>query len=1045
MKKRSLRLQIWGLVAVAAFLFATLIGLALLQRSCTEDRVACKERGNQIGAIIEELRLSSRDLTRFARAYCQTKQEQFAQLYNDIIAWRSGIAPRPQELNPGLTRAAGTDKISLDDMLAKFEANEDDLKQFSATLALSDELALIEKQAIETVKTGKIAPGPLEPEADESPSRFAINALYSPAYQSALDEISKSINSLAHQHDIRLKDAVASYKHVYALIATGNFVLLIVTIVVLTLGVTRIGLSMRQRADANIHLMFDSSPIACKIWDANGHLLDCNDAVIKLFGAKDKRELFERYPSLSPERQPNGRLSSEMRDDLIREAAHDGEAKRFEWMHLTVDGEPLPCEVTLAIIIRGDAEIVVSYTRDLREEKAVKAAQEEAANRIKTLLDLTPLSVILFDENMKAVYCNAETVRMHGLASREAVIGNFMSHHTPEFQPDGRRSTEALRDYFNQAIKNERVRFEWTRRKTSGEPLPLEVTLVKTELNGATVLASYAHDLREIKQVQAQLAAEQAELVRAKEAAEQSAHAKSEFLANMSHEIRTPMNAILGLTYLCLQTELNAKQRDYLDKAQDATTKLLRIIDDILDFSKIEAGRLGIEEVPFTLSETVNDVIDILGHKAHPKGLALKVDIGSDVPDRLIGDPLRLRQVLLNLANNAVKFTDSGSVSICVQRSQSPATTSDNTKLEIEFSVQDTGIGMTAEQLQRLFTSFTQADASTTRKYGGTGLGLVISKNLVELMGGKISVSSVVNAGTCFRFTICLLEDITAAMGQTAESEMAAWRVLIVDDSATDREFISKVARTITPYVDLAESGEQAISEILRAISDGKEYDVVLVDWKMPRMDGLATIRKMRSNPVIGNPPEVLMASAYDKHDCLQQLEGLDVAGFLVKPISPQSFKEAILTAMTNRQAAKEGGTATSSGIRPGRDISGAKVLLAEDNRINQIVLEGMVEMYGIKLTIANDGLEAVELVKNNDFDLVLMDVQMPNMDGLEATKAIRQLDKPGIKKLPILAMTAHAMDADYRRSLEVGMDDHLTKPINPDKLRQALETWLRK
>ncbi|MGL6225634.1 MAG: response regulator [Thermoguttaceae bacterium] len=415
----------------------------------------------------------------------------------------------------------------------------------------------------------------------------------------------------------------------------------------------------------------------------------------------------------------------------------------------------------------------------------------------------------------------------------------------------------------------------------------------------------------------------------------------------------------------------------------------------------------------------------------------MQTDIGSDVPDDLIGDPLRLRQILLNLANNAVKFTDHGGVSIVVKRVETESEEERHgIPVVLSFEVQDTGIGMTEEQLGRLFASFTQADSSTTRKYGGTGLGLVISKNLVEMMGGKIDVQSRPGVGTTFSFTIHFMENY--AFSPDEKGDYTEHRVLIIDDDSTAREFISNIARSLTLNVETAENGEKGIAEIERALKAGQPYDLILVDWKMPRMDGVETIRQIRLNEEITTPPEIMMVSSYDRGECIRQSEGLGLAGFLVKPITASSFKEAVIGAFS--QINRLQGESVIS-----RSIEGARILLAEDNKINQLVAEGLLKRHGVVLTIANDGVEAVELVKKQDFDLILMDVQMPNMDGLEATRLIRQIEKPGIAKLPILAMTANAMDTDYQKSIAVGMNDHLTKPIDPDRLRQVLERWIGK
>ncbi|MGL4943598.1 MAG: response regulator [Thermoguttaceae bacterium] len=798
----------------------------------------------------------------------------------------------------------------------------------------------------------------------------------------------------------------------------------------------------KRETDERMRVMFDSTPMASTLWDADTMtMIACNAGTLRLFGVNSAEEYIANFYRWSPEFQPCGRPSQEMAVEQVQAAIADGSV-HFEWIHQRFDGTAFPADVTLACTMLNGRSVVAGFVRDMTEEKESQRQAVEANERLQVMFDANPIAYTLWDAaDMKLINCNAVALKLYGLVSEQDFIENF-DKLSPEYQPSGRPSMEVAFENVTNVKTTGFHCFEWMhQRADNGVPIPAEVTLVRSYLNGRMVIAGFVRDLTEHKQSQENLAKEQAELRRAKDAAEKSARVKSEFLANMSHEIRTPMNAILGMTYLCLQTEMTEQQRDYLDKAQSATTNLLRIIDDILDFSKIEAGKLGIEEVPFRLSETMRDIGDVLAFKVQEKKLVLRTEIDPSVPDELLGDPLRLRQILLNLANNAIKFTSEGEVAIlvsCEVSDATPVVQIEKSGVVLAFSVSDTGIGMTPEQVQRLFTSFTQADSSTTRKYGGTGLGLVISKNLVELMGGQIDVTSTAGVGTTFRFTVRMRENFAVAAAYSGESDLSHCRFLIVDDNETDREYISKLAHNFTSHVDTVESGEKAIEALQRASREGMKYDLLLIDWKMPRLDGIETIRRIRDDEQIIDPPGILMASAYDRSECLRQTAGLGLAGMLTKPISMQAFEESVREVIRYNHPVVHHTQASEP-----RDIAGARILLAEDNKINQIVAQGMLAMLGVELTIANDGAEAVALVRDRDFDLILMDVQMPNMDGLEATQAIRHLDKPGIDKLPILAMTANAMDVDYQKSLAVGMNDHLTKPIDPIKLRKALETWL--
>ena len=524
-------------------------------------------------------------------------------------------------------------------------------------------------------------------------------------------------------------------------------------------------------------------------------------------------------------------------------------------------------------------------------------------------------------------------------------------------------------------------------------------------------------------------------ILTARDLAEAGTRAKSEFLARMSHEIRTPMNAILGIAYLCLQTELLPKQHDYLVKIQTAATNLLGIIDDLLDFSKIEAGKMELEQIPLCVAEVVHEATVLIEQKAKEKGLELIVqlqDIGNEL---LLGDPLRLRQVLTNLLNNAVKFTEKGSVTVTV----CPVMVG-SSFVTLSFSVKDTGIGITPEQLQRLFQSFSQADDSTTRRYGGTGLGLAISKNLIELMGGTITVDSVPQQGTTFNFQL-QFSRLNRTVPGGPYTQLSAKRVLVVDDNREALEIIGGIVQSFDMRVDMVDSGHAAIAALAQASDQGDPYQILLLDWKMPRMDGIETVRRIRHSEKITDLPQVLMVSAYDRSECLRQANGLGIVGFVVKPVTYSTIRDAIFDALMAQHFIEPENAANSA--RQQDSIKGAQVLLVEDNKINQIVASEMLQMLGVELTIVDNGQKAVDAVSLQDFDLVLMDVQMPVMDGLTAARAIRLLDKPGIDKLPIIAMTANAMDIDYKRSFEAGMNGHLTKPIDPVKLRHALETWI--
>jgi len=799
-------------------------------------------------------------------------------------------------------------------------------------------------------------------------------------------------------------------------------------------------------SEAQYHSLVESLPLAIFGKDTEGRIIFANSRFCESIG-RPLEELrgktdFDFFPT---------ELAEKYRADDCQ-VLSTGKAIEVIEEYRKADGEMIYVQVLKAPIFNASGEVrgVQGMWWDVSARHTAEEQLRRSAERTRLILDTAYDAFVAIDAAGLIVEWNPQAVATFGWTREEALGQPAKDLILPKQLRDA--YTRRFRQFMERGRGNLfNNRIEATVVRKDGTEFPVEIAIAPMPLGETYMFHAFLHDISRRKRYEA-------ELRDAKEAAEAASRAKSAFLANMSHEIRTPMNAVIGMAELVLDTPLDTEQREYINLVLESADSLLSIINDLLDFSKIEAGKFDLDPVPFDLRESVGDTMKSLAVRAHKKGLELIHDISADVPPCVVGDPNRLRQVILNLVGNAIKFTDHGEVVLKISpeppgaNGHSSGAGSPANSLLLHFAVKDTGIGVPADKRELIFHAFEQADSSTTRRFGGTGLGLAISSALVELLGGRVWLESELGSGSTFHFTARFdmpepgvvpenrrLRD--APMGSALSSAPATLdglRVLIVDDNETNRRIQVEMLRNWRMAPVAVPGAEAAIAALLVAQRAGQPFQVVLTDANMPDVDGFVLVRQIRDEPKL-HGAVIMMLTSGDRPDDIPQCRALGVSAYLMKPIKQSELFDAIAAAVG---VATLNATAQPTQIADIANRTGAlRILLAEDSLVNQKLALGLLSRQGHQVFIANNGREALAAAETRQFDLVLMDVQMPELDGLDATRAIRQREQAtGSNRLKIVAMTAHAMTGDRDRCLAAGMDGYISKPIRAAELFATID-----